>query len=169
MDREHFAARMAQHAACIRGLVEGITAEQARRRPDPESWSVLEVVNHLWDEEREDFRVRIDYTLHRPGEPWPGINPGGWVTERRYNERDLAESLNGFLLSREASLAWLRGLVSPNWETTVQTHWGPITAGDLFAAWVAHDLLHIRQLVELRWALIQAEVAPRDTQYAGQW
>ena len=169
MDLEHFAVRMAQHSACIRGLVEGITAEQARWRPDPASWSVLEVVGHLWDEEREDFRVRIDYTLHRPGERWPRNNPGGWVTEHRYNERDLAESLDGFLSCREASLAWLRGLISPDWGAIYQAPWGPITAGDLFAAWVAHDLLHMRQLVELRWALLQAEVAPRDTQYAGEW
>jgi len=169
MDIEHFTSRMAQHAACIRGLADGITAEQARVKPASDSWSMLEVVNHLWDEEREDFRVRIDYTLHRPGEPWPGINPGGWVTERRYNERDLAESLDGFLSCRETSLAWLRGLTAPDWETTAQTPWGSITAGDLFASWVAHDLLHIRQLVELRWALLQAELAPRDTRYAGQW
>jgi DinB superfamily len=169
MDIEHLASRMAQHAACIRGLADGITAEQARVKPTSDSWSVLEVVNHLWDEEREDFRVRIDYTLHRPGEPWPGINPGSWVTERLYNERDLAESLDGFLSCRETSLAWLRGLTASDWETTAQTPWGSITAGDLFAAWVTHDLLHIRQLVELRWALLQAELAPRDTRYAGQW
>ena len=169
MEIEHFAARMAQHAAVIRSLVEGISTEQARSKPDPESWSVLEVMGHLWDEERKDFGVRIDYTLHRPGERWPRNNPEGWVTEHHYNERDLAESLDGFLSSREASLAWLRGLGSPDWEAAYQAPWGPITAGDLFAAWVAHDLLHIRQLVELRWALLQAEVAPRDTQYAGDW
>jgi DinB superfamily len=169
MDIEHFASRMAEQAASIRSLVKGLTAEQAHTRPNPEAWSLLEVVNHLWDEEREDFRVRIDYTLHRPGELWPSINPGGWVTERRYNDRDLAQSLAGFLSCREESLAWLRALVSPDWEATYQAPWGAISASDLFAAWVAHDLLHIRQLVELRWALLQAEVAPRNTRYAGEW
>jgi len=35
-------------------------SEQARSKADPAPWSVLEVVTHLRDEEREGFRVRID-------------------------------------------------------------------------------------------------------------
>ncbi|MCB0058173.1 MAG: DinB family protein, partial [Caldilineaceae bacterium] len=62
---------MQRNAQRIAALVAGVPDEQARWKPDAESWSILEVVNHLLDEEREDFRVRIDYTLHRPGEKWP--------------------------------------------------------------------------------------------------
>ena len=84
---------MADDAQRIRALAEGISDEQARWRPDPDSWSILEVVNHLFDEEQEDFRVPLDLALHRPADPRPRINPGAWVTERGYNERDLGESL----------------------------------------------------------------------------
>jgi hypothetical protein len=160
---------MADNAGRIQALVRGASEGQVRWKPDPESWSILEVVNHLWDEEREDFRVRIDYTLHRPGEPWPPIDPGGWVTARSYNDRDPKESLEGFLSAREASLAWLSELVTPNWETTYEAPWGPIAAGDLFASWVVHDLLHMRQLLELHWAYATAELAPFSGQYAGDW
>jgi len=162
-------ARMAESAAAIRAVALGITDEQARWKPDRESWSVLEVVNHLWDEEREDFRQRIDYTLHRPGETWPPIDPAGWVTARRYNERDLEESFAGFLAAREDSLAWLRALQTPDWEAAYQAPWGPMTAGELLASWAAHDLLHLRQLVELRWLLTTKELAPRSVRYAGEW
>jgi hypothetical protein len=34
----------------IRLLVEGVSPEQAHLNPDPESWSILEVINHLYDE-----------------------------------------------------------------------------------------------------------------------
>ena len=169
MDIERLASQMAGNAARIGALVQGISDQQARWRPDPDSWSILEVVNHLWDEEQEDFRVRIDYTLHHPGEPWPGIDPGGWVTERRYNERDLEVSLDGFLSVRESSLAWLHQLAAPDWEVTYEAPWGPIRAGDLFASWVAHDLLHTRQLVELHWAYTTAQLGPYSWQYAGEW
>ena len=91
------------------------------------------------------------------------------MTGRRYNERDLGESLDGFLSARQASLAWLRGLSSPDWDATYQAPWGPIAAGDIFAAWVAHDLLHMRQLVELHWAYTAARLAPYRTDYAGDW
>ena len=169
MDVELLASEMAKNAARIAALVRDVTKPQARWRPDPDTWSILEVINHLWDEEREDFRVRIDFTLHRPGEPWPGIDPGGWVGQRRYNERDSKESLAGFLSAREASLAWLHQLDSPDWDVTYEAPWGPIRAGDVFASWVAHDLLHTRQLVELHWAYTQAQVQPYSTQYAGDW
>ena len=169
MDVQHVTTRMAESAAAIEALVSGLGNSQTRWRPDPDSWSVLEVVNHLWDEEREDFRLRIDYTLHQPGETWPPIDPAGWVTARRYNERDLAESLDGFLSARDDSLAWLRTLHSPDWAATYQAPWGEITAGDLLASWVAHDLLHLRQLVELRWSITTRELEPHGVIYAGEW
>ena len=169
MNIERLASWMAENAVRIRALVHGISEHQARWRPDPASWSILEVVNHLLDEERGDFRVRLDYVLYRPGETWPGIDPAGWVTERKYNQRDVEPSLEVFLSEREASLGWLRGLSAPDWDATYAAPFGQITAGDLLASWVAHDLLHIRQLVELHWAYTTAELKPRRTDYAGEW
>jgi hypothetical protein len=167
---ERIAAAMLANALRVAAMVTGVSDTQARWKPNAESWSMLEVVNHLLDEEREDFRVRIDYTLHRPGEQWPPINPGGWVTERQYNKRDLKESLAAFLAEREESLVWLRGLTPPDWDTTAIAPWGdPFPAGNLLAAWVAHDLLHLRQLVELHWAYTAMQLAPRSIQYAGDW
>lgn len=163
-------AIMHSNAQRIAAMVAGIAGVQARWKPDLASWSILEVVNHLLDEEREDFRVRIDYTLHRPGEAWPPIDPAGWVTARRYGERDLAESLAAFLTERAQSLAWLRGLPTPNWNVTAVAPWGdPFPAGNLLAAWVAHDLLHLRQLVELQWSWTTAALAPHSCEYAGEW
>jgi hypothetical protein len=169
IDIQQITTRMEESAAAIRAVVAGITEEQACWKPDAETWSVREVMGHLWDEERLDFRVRIDYTLHRPDETWPPIDPTGWVTERQYNERDLADSLAGFLEARAESLAWLRGLQAPDWAATYQAPWGAISAGDLLAAWVAHDLLHLRQIVELRWGLTVRELAPHQVRYAGEW
>ncbi len=169
MKLDRLRSQMMENAARIQALLQGISDEQARWRPDPDSWSMLEVINHLLDEERQDFRIRLDYTLHRPGEPWPPIDPGGWVTERQYNRQDPEASLTAFLSEREASIAWLRGLSNPDWDTTSEAPWGPIRAGDLFASWVAHDLLHMRQLVELHWAYTTANLAPYRPDYAGEW
>jgi hypothetical protein len=169
MDLDHFISQMSANAQRIRALTEGVSDDQARWKPDPASWSILEVVNHLRDEEREDFRVLLDLALHRPDESRPGIDPEGWVTARRYNERDPRESLESFLTAREASLAWLKGLASPNWGATYDAPFGRITAGDIFASWVAHDLLHMRQLVELHWAYTTLLVTPHKVDYAGSW
>ena len=163
------ATRMAANASRMQSLAESGSTEHTFWRSDPDSWSILEVVSHLLDEEREDFRVRLDIILHRPDQPWPPIDPAGWVTERRYNEREMGDSLSGFLRAREESLAWVESLSSPDWEAACEAPFGRMTAGDMFASWVAHDLLHTRQLVELHWAYVGLLVDPYRVDYAGSW
>jgi hypothetical protein len=169
MDLDSLLAQMNLHAGSIHSLTLGLSDEQARWKPEPEAWSILEVVNHLYDEEREDFRVRVDYILHHPDLPWPPINPGGWVVERGYNQRELGQSVLSFLEERRKSLEWLKGLMDPDWNASVKSALGQFTAGDIFAAWVAHDLLHLRQLVELHWAYNLQSVRPYQVNYAGDW
>jgi hypothetical protein len=170
MDFASLVSQMTQHAHTIRSLTRGISTEQSRWKPNADGWSILEVINHLYDEERQDFRVRLDIILHRPEEPFPPISPQLWVTERAYNMRDLETSMNNFLAERDNSLSWLNGLESTNWEASVSAPWGgELKAGDMFAAWVAHDVLHLRQLVELHYELVKADAHPYDVGYAGDW
>jgi hypothetical protein len=169
VDFELLKQLLAQNAQRIRILVEGVSRDQARWRPNPKSWSILEVVNHLYDEEREDFRVRLDVILHNPDQPWPPIDPPAWVVERRYNERDLEESLCGFLAERRRSLEWLDTLDAPNWDASCEAPFGLIRAGDIFASWVGHDPLHSRQLIELHRAFTVRLSEPYALDYAGPW
>jgi hypothetical protein len=169
MDFNYCLTQLAGNAERIRALVDGVGDAQARWKPDAESWSILEVVSHLLDEERYDFRMRLDITLYHPGETWPGIDPGGWVTARSYNEQGLAVSLHSYVEERGVSLNWVKNLEDADWEAAYEAPWGPITAGDLLASWVAHDLLHMRQLVELHWYYKEKKVEPYSTRYAGEW
>ncbi|MCJ7624175.1 MAG: DinB family protein [Anaerolineaceae bacterium] len=169
MNSDQLFVQMTANAERIQSLTIAVMEEQARWKPDQDAWSILEVINHLYDEERADFRVRLDCILHRPDQPWPPIDPAGWVTERKYNQRDLSQSTTNFLQEREKSLVWLKALSTPNWGVIVAAPFGQIAAGDMFAAWVAHDLLHIRQLVELHWLYTLRSVQPFRVEYAGEW
>ncbi len=169
MDLGWVIARLKGNAARIQALVKGLSESEARWNPEPGSWSSLEVVNHLLDEEREDFRVRIEITLFHPDDPWPPIDPERWVVERAYNERELGLSLAAFLEERETSLKFLKGLEEPNWDASYEARFGTIRAGDLLAAWVAHDILHQRQLIELQYARMARDTAPYSPRYAGEW
>jgi len=166
---DHIIAQLIHQAAAIRALVHGVPDEQARWKPSPDDWSILEVVHHLYDEEVEDFRAHLDHILYHGDQPWPRIDPGGWVTQRCYNQQDPAEMLAKFLAERETSLAWLRSLVTPDWNASFAMPWGALTAGDMLASWAAHDLLHLRQLVELHYAWTKVSVAPHSVEYAGEW
>jgi hypothetical protein len=153
----------------IRSLLSGITQEDARFKPDNKSWSILETLCHLYDEEREDFRARLDATLHRPNDPWKSIDPEGWVATRKYNEQDFDAVKERFLAERSRSLDWLRGREDSKWNTIHEANFGIISAGDLLASWIAHDNLAIRQLVELRRARLERLVRPYTITYAGEW
>ncbi len=169
MDFEILYNELRYSAETIRSLVEGITPEESRLKPDLKSWSQLEVICHLHDEECEDFREHLDLILHRPQEEWHRIDPQGWVTKRKYNEQNFEEMKNKFFDEREKSLNWLGGLSNADWNTTYVSPFGAMSAGDMFASWVAHDNLHIRQLTELRRHRIENITKPYQIEYAGEW
>jgi hypothetical protein len=161
-------ARMRVNTHVVAALCADVDEQQARWRPTPEAWSMLEVVCHLVDEECEDFRRRVDLTLHAPEQAWPPIRPVEWVHERGYALRALPQELNHWLAEREASAAWLLGLHEPDWNSSHAAPGGAsLRAGDLLAAWLAHDFLHIRQLTELQHAWHAQQAAPYACGYAG--
>ena len=169
MEFDKLCQELATNAQSIRALVTGISQTDAQIRPTSDSWSILEVICHLADEERNDFRPRLDVMLHHPDQAFAPNDSQAWILERNYNERDLAQSLNDFFNERAQSLAWLSSLASANWEAVYTTPYRVMKAGDMLGSWVTHDILHLRQLVELRYARVIGLTAPYDVEYAGGW
>jgi len=160
---------LANSTETIRALLAGIREEEAQYKPNRGTWSILEVLCHLYDEEREDFREHLDFILHRQHEEWHSIAPTAWVKIRKYSQQNFKSMQRKFFAEREKSLAWLKSLRNTNWNITYKSQWGSMRAGDMLASWVAHDNLHIRQLVELRRARIVKITKPHPIQYAGDW
>jgi hypothetical protein len=160
---------LAQQAGIIQALLAGVSQEQAAWKAEPQQWSILEVINHLYDEEVDDFRAHLECVLIHPESPWSSIDPLGWVTQHAYSQREITTSLQNFIEARRASLAWLDTLSESDWTTSHVTPFGQISAGDLGASWLAHDLLHIRQLTELHWLYTVSFVNPYQLIYAGDW
>jgi hypothetical protein len=164
--------RLRRNAVTFRSLLQGLEGlgQLVEWAPETGKWSLLLVVNHLADEERDDFKVRLDHTLHKSGAAWPDIDPEGWVTSRHYAAQSFEESLQRFLAERERSVTWLEGLRSPDWTMTHDhARLGTLSAGDLMAAWVDHDHQHMRQILNLLHGSLCVETAPYETHYAGEW
>ena len=113
MEFNTFYQELQNSTEMIRALLAGVAPEAARLKPSAESWSMLEVVCHLYDVEREDFREHLDFILHRQNEAWHMIDTQGWVTQRSYNEQNFAEMQEKFFGEREQSFEWLNGLRIP--------------------------------------------------------
>jgi hypothetical protein len=165
----YFVDRMSDNLRVFDHFLRGVDIKQAAWRPAPEAWSLLEVVCHLFDEEREDFRTRLRLILEDPAQEWPPIHPGAWVTERAYSSRDYSTMVDSFIAERTASIVWLRGLGEPSLDNERKHRDFSIRAGDLLGAWLAHDFLHLRQINELHYAYTARAAEPYSVIYAGDW
>jgi streptomycin 6-kinase len=169
MEFDNLYQELTNSTEMIRALLAGVSQEEAQFKPAPASWSMLEVTCHLYDLEREDFREHLDFILHRQNEEYHVIDPQGWITQRKYNEQNFLEMQERFFTERKKSLAWLMGISNSDWDITYTSQYGSVSAGEMFSCWIAHDNLHIRQLVELRRARIENITKPYSIEYAGDW
>ncbi len=166
MDIKPAQDQLRSQGKAIMTLASGLTPEQAQWKPDNESWSVYDVLLHLVYEERYDFRDYLDHAFHSPDDPLPE-RPSFY--DAKDADKRLQEQLETFQKEREKSIVWLENQADPDWDAEINFPWGTLTAGDMLASWLAHDLLHLRQLVELRYALTMEASQPYEVRYAGEW
>lgn len=170
MNMEPLVERMAHFPTVLRATATCVSAADARWKPGPEHWSILEVCCHMLDEEREDFRLRLRSTLEDPTRVWAPLDLTNVATIRNYNARDLAETLTLFEQERAQSVVWLRSLRSVDWSIAyMHPKVGPVRAGELMASWAAHDALHLRQISKRLYELAARDTPGISTAYAGPW
>lgn len=162
--------RLAGFARVIESVVRCFDQRDTLWKPDESSWSVLEIVCHLCDEEVEDFRTRVVMTLESPTRGWPAIDPQGWASARSYQTRDLDTQVELFLGLRTESIEILGSLKNPNWTRSHEHRvLGSMSAGQMLACWVDHDALHLRQLAKRLHQLSIRDGGGVSTEYAGTW
>jgi len=162
--------QLARQATTIAALTEGIDDSQATLRLKPGEWNMLEVMCHLYDEEINDFRIRVIQTVTQPTLPLPAIDPEAWVISHQYASQSFTQIRNRFLAARAESITLLQSLLTPDWQTSLNhpiLH--ELRAGDVVWSWLGHDMLHIRQLNELWYLYTIACASPWKIGYAGDW
>jgi hypothetical protein len=167
---EEMIRQLTSDAEAMRALVQTVSDEQAQWKPNPDTWSMKEVMEHVYNEERIDFRKHLKEMFSHPPQPW-----GEWRREEYIPVESCRQALEDFLAERKASLAWLMTLESPDWDKASSASFGPagdvltLRAGDVLVSWVAHDFLHIRQMNELLYAWNEKQASPYSVRYAGGW
>jgi DinB superfamily len=133
-------------AAIFRGASEAVV----RRKPAPETWSMLEVLCHLRDVEQL-FVERYGKVANHDRPQLRMIDQDALAAKLRYNEDDPAVALREFQVFRSETVALLAALAQQSWER-VGLH---PTRGDYSIAanavmHIAHDANHLARLRALR-------------------
>ena len=159
----------ARFPEALRGMVPLGDPALLREREIDGRWSPLEILAHIEEEERRDFRVRARLAVEgRPFEERHRIDPPAWVVSNRYNERDPREVLDAFARERADSVAWIGTLDAPALERTIEIPGvGVMRCADFIAAWRVHDLLTARQLSTALAILTARRLGAWKVDYAG--
>lgn len=132
----------------VRGLMAGLSDDDARWKPAPDRFSVAEVLAHLSHSEGHCYRMRLDRFL---SESLPEFEPDdAQMYLDLYRDADPQDAFDHFEKQREANIAYLRNLPSAAGQRkALHREYGEITLSEMLHEWALHDLGHIRQIAEL--------------------
>ncbi len=149
-------------------LLRGLPEPWTHNNEGDETWSPFDVLGHLIHGEETDWIERLKIILeHGTSQPFEPFDRFAQAEKSR--GKTLDDLLDTFTQLRTANLATLRGLdLKPSALDLKGQHpaLGPVTARQLLATWVAHDLGHIAQITRVMAKQYGGQVGPWK-QYLG--
>lgn len=132
----------------LRGLMSGVSDEDARWNPAPDRFSVAEVLAHLAHSEGACYRMRLDRFV---AETRPEFEPDdAQMYLDLYRGADPKKAFAEFEDQRERNIKFLRHLPQGAGDrVALHREHGEITLAQMLNEWAMHDLGHIRQIAEL--------------------
>lgn len=162
-------AQLEKNKTVFQNLLKVENEELIVWKQAPEKWCLLEIACHLLDEEIYDFRFRTQWVLDKPNQTPPPIDPIDWVTKHNYINQDYLTMANKLLDEREKSITWLRSLKNPKWNLSYKhSKLGTLTAKHFLTNWLAHDYLHMKQILKLKYDYVKYK-SDENLDYAGIW
>lgn len=132
----------------LRGLMTGLSEEDAHWNPAPGRFSVSEVLAHLSHSEGHCYRARLDRFM---AEVQPEFEPDDAQFHlAAYRNADPEEAFAHFEEQRETNVEFLRNLpAGSGGRVALHKAAGLITMANMLHEWALHDLGHVRQIAEL--------------------
>lgn len=134
----------------VAALLSGLTEKEADRRPDPNRFTIREILAHLadWD---PVFFGRMQRTCAEDHPTLPGYDEGQWAIDHKYTQSDWREQLALFTARRQELTAFLRSRAAEDWARTAdRPEIGILTLEAQAVLIPLHDSYHLRQIAEWR-------------------
>ena len=155
--RQHYLARQLQPAmilpqlrgnnAALHGLLAEAQPHHWRQRPDPQEWSILQILCHLWQTEEPVHRARLQAIRDRDNPFIAALPPPG--PDIPHCHDDGREVLHCFLREREETIRLLADFTPAHWGKTARhSIFGLTTMLEMAHFTAQHDRLHITQLCQ---------------------
>ena len=138
---------LAATPARLRSLVANVSDSQLRQRPAPQRWSIMEQVAHL-----ADVEIVIGYRTRSilggiEGAPIIAYDQDAWQQAMRYNDGEIAPTLEAFNAARENNLRLYRTLTDAEWDRYgIHSERGRESVRDTVRLNAGHDINHLRQI-----------------------
>ena len=143
-------SRLQETPKAVAALFRGASEAVVRRKPAPETWSMLEVLCHLRDVEQL-FVERYGKIANRDRPQLRMIDQDALAAKLRYNEDDPAVALREFQAFRAETVALLSALAQQSWERVgLHPKRGDYSIAANAVMHVAHDANHLARLRALR-------------------
>jgi hypothetical protein len=130
--------------------LDGFPAESLTAHPIPGKWSAREIVHHLADSESTSA-MRLRRLLVEDKPLIQSYDQDQFASKLRYNERDMAPSLEAFRAARSTTAQLLSLMSEEDWRCEgVHSESGRYTSEDWLAIYAAHAHNHAAQIQRLR-------------------
>src|SRR5712691_662394 len=140
---------IAQYKAGYEEVVDGLKdfpAESLTAHPIPGKWSAREIVHHLADSESTSA-IRLRRLLVEDKPLIQGYDQDQFASKLRYNERDMAPSLEAFRSARATTAQLLSLMSEEEWKREgVHSESGRYTVEDWLVIYAAHAHNHAAQI-----------------------
>ncbi len=143
--------------AILEALLEPLNESQLNWKQDEESWSIRQVVEHLYNADNMAFAGRIAFIMANDGAAMPAISPEERARERAPEGISIVELLGLFRTRRLQNCATVRAFdPEPLAHTVTHQEYGAFAAWDFLLEWPYHDLSHLAQIGHI----IKAQLVP---------
>jgi len=140
----------------LRAMFAGVP-EEVLLAPNPEGWSLKDIVAHLHDARGIAFRDRIQRLLDEDHPFVQSIDPPARLIAGGYPSRGLPELLAELEQQRSQDVEWLQSMSEQQLgRTGGHDKVGEISVSDIAHQWAAHDMAHMRQIAHM----LQGYIAP---------
>ena len=133
----------------MQSLLNNVTEEQLRFKPDENTFSLKENLLHLRDLEIEGFGRRIRLMLAENCPVLLDIDGDKLARLRHYQDADAFLALKQFSQARAANLAYLRNMTGFQYHRRAFWNDQEVTLLQVVERWLEHDQQHLKSMEQL--------------------